>query len=163
MENNLLENIIFRKLNENDKELFVNLRISFIMDCFNKNINEIDKKEIENSLNSYFIKHIRQNDFIGIVGEYNGNIVSVIYLIIEDYPANPNLINGKKGTILNVFTFPEYRKKRIAKKILSEIIKEAKLNGIKSIELKATNDGYELYKGVGFIDDNDYKNMILKL
>ena len=43
MENNLLEKIIFRKLNENDKELFVNLRISFIMDCFNKNINEINK------------------------------------------------------------------------------------------------------------------------
>jgi len=98
-----------------------------------------------------------------MIGEYNGNIVTAAYLIILDYPANPNLINGKAGTLLNVYTSPEYRRKGIAKKLLEEIIKEAKLMGINTIDLKATENGYNLYKKLGFKDDNDYKGMILKI
>jgi ribosomal protein S18 acetylase RimI-like enzyme len=159
----LTENdIIFRKLNKNDKELFVNLRIQFLMDCFDV-INESEKIQIKNNLNLYFDEHINKNDFIGMIAVYNGNIVSTAYLIILDYPANPNLISGKAGTLLNVYTFPEYRRKGIVKKLLEEIIKEAKLIGINSIDLKATEDGYNLYKKIGFKDDDNYKGMILKM
>jgi ribosomal protein S18 acetylase RimI-like enzyme len=70
---------------------------------------------------------------------------------------------GKAGTLLNVYTFPEYRRKGIAKRLLEEIIKEAKLIGIDSIDLKATEDGYNLYKKLGFKDDDNYKGMILKM
>ena len=34
--------------------------------------------------------------------------------------------------------------------------------GINSIDLKATENGYNLYKKLGFKDDNDCKGMILK-
>ncbi|WP_461257241.1 GNAT family N-acetyltransferase, partial [Treponema sp. R80B11-R83G3] len=93
---------------------------------------------------------------------YNGNVVSVAYLIISEYPSNPNLINGKVGTLLNVYTFPEYRKKGIAKKLIEEIIKEAKLIGVSGIDLKATEVGYNLYKKLGFNEDNE-KGMRLKI
>jgi hypothetical protein len=90
----LTENdIIFRKLNKNDKELFVNLRIQFLMDCFDV-INESEKVQIINNLDLYFDEHINKNNFLGIIAVYNGNIVSTAYLIIMDYPANPNLISG---------------------------------------------------------------------
>jgi len=114
MENTVEKNIVFRKLNENDKDLFVNLRLIFLMDCFDE-INETDKEQIEKNLKIYFDEHINKNDFIGMIGEYNGNVVTVAYLIILDYPANPNLKNGKAGTLLNVYTFPEYRKKESQK------------------------------------------------
>jgi len=45
MENIVAKNIVFRRLNENDKDLFVNLRLIFLMDCFNE-INKTDKEEI---------------------------------------------------------------------------------------------------------------------
>jgi len=166
MEEIILDQIVIRKLNENDKEAFVNLRIMFLIDCFNsinESISEMDKKEIENNLNIYFENHINKNDFIGIVGEYNGNIVSLACLVISDYPAYPGLLNGKAGKLLNVYTFPEFRKKGISKKIVKEIINEAKVNEVKSIELKSTEKGYNLYKKFGFIDDNFFKNMILEL
>ena len=162
MNNIIKENVVFRKLNENDRDLFVNLRIKFLMDCFNDKINNTDKKQIENNLYIYFDEHISKNDFIGIVGEYNGNIVSTVYLIILDYPANPNLINGKVGKLLNVYTFPEYRKKGIAKLLLEEIIKEAKSLGINRINLNATEAGYNLYKKLGFKEETD-KPMELNL
>ena len=162
MNNNIKENVVFRKLNENDKDLFVSLRIIFLMDCFNDKIYDTNKKQIENSLKIYFDEHINKNDFIGIVGEYNGNIVSTAYLFIFDYPANPNLINGKVGRLLNVYTFPEYRKKGIAKILIEKIIKEAKSIGVNRINLNATEAGYNLYKNLGFKEDTD-KPMELNL
>ncbi len=45
----ILENIIFRKLNENDMELFIDLRLIFLADCFDT-INDTDKTNMENIL-----------------------------------------------------------------------------------------------------------------
>jgi hypothetical protein len=42
------ENIAFRKLNENDMGLFINLRLDFFMDYYN--IEEPEKKQIENEI-----------------------------------------------------------------------------------------------------------------
>ena len=136
--------------------------MTYINETFD-NVYSLDIEKIETNLNKYFDEHIINNDFIGIIGEFNGNVVSVAYLIIYDFPANPNIVNGKRGTLFNVYTFPEYRKKGIAERIIKEIIKEAKLRDIDSIDLKATDDGYNLYKKLGFIDDNNYKGMILKM
>ena len=160
MNNNILENITFRKLNENDKELFVNLRIIFLEDRFKLDGNE--KEEIKNNLKIYFDKHICKNDFIGIIGEYNGKIVSVAYLIIYDKPANLNNLYGKVGTLINVYTFPEYRKKGIAKRLVENIINEAKNNGIKYFDLLASESGYKIYENIGFKESID-KFMYLKI
>jgi GNAT superfamily N-acetyltransferase len=51
-------------------------------------------------------------------------------LLITEKPAIPHFTNGKTGTLINVFTYPEYRKKGIAKKLITEIIKEAKEKGV---------------------------------
>jgi GNAT superfamily N-acetyltransferase len=142
------ENIVFRKLNENDMGLFISLRLDFFMDYYN--IEEPEKKQIENSLKNYFNEHINKNDFIGIIAEYNGIITSVAYLLITEKPAIPHFINGKTGTLINVFTYPEYRKKGIAKKLINEIIKEAKEKGVGFIELMSTEAGYYFFKNLGF-------------
>jgi GNAT superfamily N-acetyltransferase len=149
----ILENIIFRKLNKNDKELFIQLRFAYLSEEYN--LNEIEKVQLNNNLNLYFEKHIMENDFIGIIGEYNGEIISVAYLAISEKPANPNFINGKTGTLLNVYTYPKYRKNGIATKLIKEIINEAKKLDIKRIDLMATEAGYNLYKNLGFRDSKD--------
>jgi len=152
--------LIIRKLNKNDKDIFIKLRMAYIKETYKK-VNLTELKQIESNLNKYFDKHINKDDFIGIIGEYNKNIVSAAYLIINDFPANPKIITGRAGTLINVYTFPEYRKKGFAAKLIEEIIKEAKIKGISRIDLKATEDGYNLYKNIGFIDDNDCKSMYL--
>jgi len=153
MDNFTGETLTFRKLNENDRELFVKLRLDFFLDYYV--FNETEKSQIENSLKKYFDKHINKDDFIGMVAEYNGNIASVVYLIITDKPANPKFIDGKTGTIMNVFTYPEYRKKGMAKKLINEMIKEAGEKGVGYIDLMATEAGYGLYKHLGFNDHKD--------
>ena len=158
MEN--LESISFRKLNENDKDLFIKLRLAYLNE--EHNLDEIERDQLIDNLKVYFENHIVKNDFIGVIGEYNGKIVSVAYLAISEKPPNPSFINGKIGTLLNVFTYPEYRKKGIAGEIVKKIINEAIKMDIKVIELKATEEGIKLYEKIGF-KECKYKNMNLKI
>ena len=162
MENLFLENIKFRKLNKEDNEIFIDLRMAYILETFDK-ISESEIDLLKINLNKYFSKHIEENDFIGIIGEYNNKIITAAYLIINDFPPNPNRKNGKAGTLLNVYTFSEYRRRGAARKLMEKVIAEAKRTGLNSIELKATNDGYNLYKSIGFIDDDINKNLIIRL
>jgi GNAT superfamily N-acetyltransferase len=86
----------------------------------------------------------------------------VAYLAISEKPANPGFINGKTGTLLNVYTYPEYRKKGIAAKLIKEIINEAKKLDVKIIDLKATEAGFKLYKKSGF-KESKYKCMNINI
>jgi len=83
-------------------------------------------------------------------------------LIIEEWPANRNFINGKIGTLLNVYTYPEYRKNGIATNVIKKIIEEAKKQNVAIINLFASKDGESVYKKIGFMETED-KGMRLKL
>jgi len=160
MENTNEENVVLKRMNENDKELFVKLRMDFFLEYYH--LEETEKRQIEQSLRRYFDDHINKGDFIGLFAEYNGNIASSVYLAIVDKPPNPHFMDGKTGTLLNVFTYPAYRKKGLAQKLVTEIVNEAKEKGVKYFDLMATDAGYPLYKKLGFTESKD-KNMCLKI
>ncbi|ULQ61170.1 GNAT family N-acetyltransferase [Brucepastera parasyntrophica] len=77
-------------------------------------------------------------------------------------PPNPNFVNGKTGTLLNVFTYPEYRNQGIAATLMKKLIEEAKKENISEIELSATKDGEKLYKKLGF-KESEYTEMNILL
>ena len=92
------------------------------------------------------------------------DIVSCAFLLIVEKPMSPSFITGKTGTVLNVYTKPDYRKKGYAKKLITTMLEDAKSEGLSIIELKATKDGYSLYKSVGFEDVvAKYHNMKIML
>lgn len=157
---NNLESLVVRRLHENDKESFLLLRMAFLEEEFV--IHETEKKQLVENLKVYFDEHIMKGDFIGVVGECNGKVVSAVYLTVSERPANPNFMNGKIGTLLNVYTYPECRKKGFATKVIDEIIEEAKKMNIKFIDLNATESGINVYRKVGFVESN-YKSMRIKL
>ena len=77
---------------------------------------------------------------------------------------SPSFITGKTGIVLNVYTKPEYRKKGYAKKLMNMMLEDAKAENVSIIELKATEDGYSLYRSVGFEDVvAKYHNMRISL
>ncbi|ULQ58636.1 hypothetical protein K7I13_08685 [Brucepastera parasyntrophica] len=70
MDNNIeKEKLVFRKLNKNDKNLFVELRFAyFSMSDFV--ISEIEKNKIKNNLITYFDENIENGNFLGMICEY---------------------------------------------------------------------------------------------
>ena len=63
---------------------------------------------------------------------------------------------------MNVYTKPEYRRQGAAKKLLKQMLLEARDMGLDYMELKSTEAGYFLYKSLGFEEvHSKYHNMQL--
>lgn len=150
--------MIFEKASIEYCEQLVKLRILYLTEDHGTLSSE-DTKRISDSLPDYYKKHLNKDLFVYICRNEN-EIVSCCFLLVTEKPANPDFINGKTGTVLNVYTKPEHRKKGYARKLIESMLADAKTMELDYVELKATEDGYSLYKDVGFDDIiSKYHNM----
>ena len=100
----------------------------------------------------YFEKHLNRDIFCYLIRE-QGEAVACAFLLVTEKPASPMFITGKCGTVMNVYTKPAYRKKGYGKKVMDALLQDAKNMQLSYVELKSTEDGYPLYRAVGFEDD----------
>ena len=142
--------MIFEKVTTQDINILTELRIAYLQEDLGQ-IADADLELISSSLPSYYTKHLNK-DLMAYVARDERDIVSCAFLLIVEKPMSPSFITGKTGTVLNVYTKPEYRKKGNAKNLMTMMLEDAKTEGVSIIELKATEDGYSLYKSVGFED-----------
>lgn len=150
-----------RKATIDDIDMLIKLRIDYLL-ADRGSLSAAEENVIRLQLITYFTKHINC-DFIAIVAEKNNHVLSTAFLAVMEKPANPTFITGKTGTLLNVLTYPEYRRMGIASKVISKIIDEAKQLGVSSIDLSATQDGKPLYEKLGFTQSSKYTAMKLQL
>lgn len=142
--------MIFDKATKKDIGVLTDLRIAYL----NEDLGVISNENLElmkSTLPSYYTKHLNK-DLMVYVARDEMDIVSCAFLLIVEKPMSPSFITGKTGTVLNFYTKPDYRKKGYAKKLITTMLEDAKVEGLSIIELKATEDGYSLYKSVGFED-----------
>lgn len=142
--------MIFEKADINDVSVLTELRIEYLLEDYGK-LSKDKLTLITNNLHVYFQEHLNKDLLVFVCRDTN-SIVSCCFLCVSEKPSNPAFINGKTGTILNVYTKPEYRKRGIAGKLLKMLLAEAEKIGLDFVELKATNSGYNLYKSIGFED-----------
>ena len=135
-----------------DADELTELRLEYLKED-NGLLERNDAETIRSALPNYFQKHLNKDLFAYVIRE-NGIIVSCAMLLIVLKPMSPAFINGKTATVLNVFTCRPYRRKGYARMIMDALIADAEQQNIAVIELKATEDGYGLYRSVGFDDDH---------
>lgn len=129
------------------------VRIKLRLDFLNENRGEIGKEKTDaiiTQLKDYFPKQLNSN-FFAFIAEYSGQAVSTVFMTVAENPANPDCITGKTAKILNVFTYPDFRRKGIATNLLKMVISEAKTMNISYLELSATDSGKPVYEKLGFI------------
>lgn len=154
--------MIVRKATIADMETLIKLRLDYLA-TDKGSLTEEEEKVIRSQLLEYFKKNIGQN-CVAVFAEENGKVISTAFLAISEKPANPSFITGKTGTLLNVLTYPEYRRRGYATKVISEIIDESRRLGLSYIELSATEDGKPVYEKLGFIErKSKYTEMVMRL
>lgn len=156
-------NITYRKATHKDIDTLIKLRLDYLT----ADRGELSKEETEavvSQLRDYFPKQLNSS-FIAFLAVYDGQAVSTVFMAVAEKPANPAFITGKIATILNVFTYPEYRRKGIATKLLTMLISEAKTMNISYLEFSATDSGKPLYEKLGFecCKQSKYTEMRLNL
>lgn len=138
----------FKQATYEDIEQLVQMRMKYLEEDF-KEMTDSQRESIGNQLPRYFSKHLG-NDMVAFVAKEQNTIISTALLLIIEKPANPRFLTGEIGEVLSVYTVQEYRRKGIAGKLMQMLLSYAKERALDFVELKATQDGYPLYKQLGF-------------
>ena len=140
-----------QKAQMSDIDELVDMRVRYLTEDHGR-LEIQDAETIAEKLPQYFRNHLGKDLFCYIIRD-GKDIVSCAFLLIVEKPMSPAFINGKTGTVLNVYTRPVYRHKGYAGLIMKELISDARKMDLCTIELKATDAGYSLYRSAGFVDD----------
>ncbi len=118
--------------------------------------------DIDAELDVFFKKWLVSEDFLQLIAEEDGKLLSTAAVIYYDLP--PSFTNkiGVRGYITNVYTAPEHRRKGLSKMLLTELLNNAKSRGIKKLWLGASKDGRPLYEKLGFIQQESYMELTLE-
>lgn len=134
-----------------DIDLLTELRIAYLKEDYGK-LDEEDIRKIRRDLPDYFKKNLNENIFCYLIRDEE-SVIACAFLLVIEKPMSPAFITGRTGTVLNVYTNPAYRHRGYAKKIMNKLLSDAMEKNLSFVELKATEDGYHLYKSVGFTDE----------
>ena len=143
--------ITFRKLNENDLDVFIKMRINQL--CEEGAKEDID---LEPALKDYYLRHLSDGTFVSWLALDNDRIIGTSGMSIVEKPPYFGCPSGKIGLLSSMFTDPSYRRKGIAKTLLSKVIDEAKTQGCGTVQITASNMGVLLYSDYGFEKNENF-------
>ena len=86
----------------------------------------------------------------------NGKIVGTSGVSIVEKPPYFGCPTGKIALLSSMFTDKSYRRKGIAKALLSRIVNEAKEQKCGTIQITASDTGVLLYSNFGFTKNNNF-------
>lgn len=143
--------MIVENANIEDVTLLTELRLEYLKEDHGK-LSKSDMEIIRRDLPDYFKKNLNQNIFCYLIREKE-EIAACAFLLVVEKPMSPAFITGRTGTVLNVYTKPQYRHKGYAKGIMNKLLSDAVEKNLSVVELKSTENGYHLYQSVGFVDE----------
>lgn len=144
-----------RFLDADNIELLVKLR----NDYFKADLRPVQNEVMDKNIRTYFEKYLNEDCYV-VVAQQGQTIVSCAMLSIVHRPARLASLTGRNGIILNVFTYPTYRRQGYAKLVVDALVQKGKELELDYIDLLATKDGEQLYKKLGFEENySDCKPM----
>lgn len=141
----------FRRAVDTDTAQLIQMRLAYLAEDYHGLLRE-QTDAITHQLIDYLHNHLGKDLFV-YIGEENTEIVSTVFMLVVEKPANPSFLTGKTGTILNVYTKPDCRRKGIAGTLIKAAIEDAAQMQLSFLELKATEDGLSLYNKLGFVPE----------
>ena len=132
--------IEYRKLSEKELDAFIEMRINQLREEGAKE--DIDLKP---ALLDYYKRHMKDGTFVSWLALDGNNIIGTSGMSFVEKPPYFGCPSGKIGLLSSMFTNPNYRRKGIAKELLSRVINEAKQYGCGTIQITASDMGVKLY------------------
>lgn len=150
----------YRKAKPSDIPVLIKLRLGYMHETHD-DLSEDVFEQIAAQSGGYFQEHLNR-DCVVYLAEEDGEAAGCVFFLLINKPASPLFITGKTGTLMNVYTLPQHRRKGIAKQLVQMAIDDGKNWDLSYIELRSTKCGYPLYKELNFIEDKSiYMSMKL--
>ncbi|GGP16921.1 GNAT family N-acetyltransferase [Oceanobacillus neutriphilus] len=148
-----------RKASLSDADAITELRIELLTAA--GDVNEGNKAKVYHANQSYFKEKLSKGVFSAWLAEVEGAIIAISGLVFFERPPQGENINGVEAYIMNMYTKPEYRGLGIARKLLEECISHCKQTDVGRIWLHASDNGYHLYKKMGFVNKDSEMELLL--
>lgn len=143
--------IEYRRLTECELDTFMEMRIQQLREEGAKE--EIDLKPY---LKEYYVRHMADGTFVSWLAFDGDRIIGTSGMSFVEKPPYFGCPSGKIGLLSSMFTDPGYRRKGIAKELLSRVIEEARKYGCGAVQITASDMGVKLYTDFGFVHNDKF-------
>ena len=128
--------IDYRRLTENELDTFINMRINQLRE-------EGAKEEIDlvPALKDYYTRHMADGTFVSWLAFDGDDIIGTSGMSFVEKPPYFGCPSGRIGLLSSMFTNPYYRRKGIAKELLSRVVNDARDYGCGTIQITASDMG----------------------
>ena len=142
--------IDYRRLTENELDTFINMRINQLRE-------EGAKEEIDlvPALKDYYSRHMADGTFVSWLAFDGDDIIGTSGMSFVEKPPYFGCPSGRIGLLSSMFTNPNYRRKGIAKELLSRVVNDARDYGCGTIQITASDMGVKLYTDFGFVHNGN--------
>ena len=143
--------IKYQRLTEKDLDIFIEKRIHQLRE-------EGAKEEIDlvPALKDYYQRHMAEGTFVSWIALDGNTMIGTSGMSFVEKPPYFGCPSGKIGLLSSMYTDPDYRRKGIAKELLSRVIKDAKEYGCGTIQITASEMGVKLYTDFGFVHNENF-------
>lgn len=149
--------IEYRRLTEEDLPIFIKMRINQLRE-------EGAREEIDltPSLRDYYTRHMTDGTFVSWIAVANGRIIATSGMSMVEKPPYFACPNGKIGLLSSMYVQPGYRRRGIARELLSRVVDEAKKYGCSTVQITASDMGVKLYSAYGFSKNDNFMYLNLQ-
>ena len=147
--------IAYQKLTKKELDTFIHMRIRQL-----REEGATEDIDLVPALQDYYNRHMSDGTFVSWLAMDGKRIVGTSGMSFVEKPPYFGCRSGKCG-LSSMFTDPEYRRKGIAKELLSRVVEEARAYGCGTVQITASDMGVLLYTDFGFVKNGNF--MQLKL
>ena len=143
--------IEYRRLTEMELDTFMEKRIHQLRE-------EGAKEDIDlvPALKDYYQRHMAEGTFVSWIALDGNTMIGTSGMSFVEKPPYFGCPSGKVGLLSSMYTDPAYRRKGIAKELLSRVVADAKEYGCGTIQITASEMGVKLYTDFGFVHNENF-------
>ena len=143
--------ITYRKLAEDKLDVFIQMRIRQL-----REEGATEEIDLVPALQDYYRRHMADGTFVSWLAMDGDRIVGTSGMSFVEKPPYFGCPSGRIGLLSSMFTEPEYRRKGIARELLSKVVEEARAYGCGTVQITASDMGVLLYTAFGFVKNGNF-------
>lgn len=143
--------IAYRKMTERDVERFIQMRIAQL-----REEGATEDIDLTAALRDYYRRHLADDTFVSWLAVDGETIIATSGMSIVEKPPYFGCPTGKIGLLSSMYTEKDYRRRGIAKELLSRVVEEARLRGCGAVQITASDMGVLLYSNFGFTKNGNF-------
>ena len=143
--------IAYQKLTKKELDTFIQMRIRQL-----REEGATEDIDLVPELQDYYNRHMSDGTFVSWLAMDGDRIVGTSGMSFVEKPPYFGCPSGKMGLLSSMFTDPEYRRKGIAKELLSRVVEEARAYGCGTVQITASDMGVLLYTDFGFVKNGNF-------